>query len=284
MSTLDLRPMGIGDILDVTFRLYRARFVNFLLIALVAYVPFALVMAVLQASIATTAGEIIPQQPFTLDPEAPFAGGPAQAFPIDVGTAMIVFVVGILVFFCIIWPLCQGALVHSISAEYLGEHLGAWESYARAAPRVPRMLLAQFLAGLVIMVGFVLLIVPGVIFSLWFMLIAPVIMLEQVSISGALGRSRELMRGNLGKGFLLALVAGLLAGLINGVSSLAIGMVPWPHPFLSFFLQNAAAALVVPIQMAPIILLYYDLRIRKEGFDLQMLASDLGTMPVATPV
>ena len=42
MAVPDLRPMGIGDILDVTFRLYRRRFLTFLLIALVVYIPYAL--------------------------------------------------------------------------------------------------------------------------------------------------------------------------------------------------------------------------------------------------
>ena len=45
MAAQQLRPMGIGDILDVTFRLYRQRFLTFLLIALVVYVPYALLLA-----------------------------------------------------------------------------------------------------------------------------------------------------------------------------------------------------------------------------------------------
>ena len=45
MSEVMLRPMGVGDILDATFRLYRANFVTFALIGLVAYVPYALVVA-----------------------------------------------------------------------------------------------------------------------------------------------------------------------------------------------------------------------------------------------
>jgi hypothetical protein len=34
--------------------------------------------------------------------------------------------------------------------------------------------------------------------------------------------------------------------------------------------------LVQPLVLLPIMLFYYDLRIRKEGFDLQMLAEQLG--------
>ncbi len=48
MAVPELRPMGIGDILDVTFRLYRQQFLTFLLIALTVYVPYALLVAVSQ--------------------------------------------------------------------------------------------------------------------------------------------------------------------------------------------------------------------------------------------
>ena len=41
----EFRPMSIPDILDTTFRLYRDRFVTFLLIALVVYVPYSLLAA-----------------------------------------------------------------------------------------------------------------------------------------------------------------------------------------------------------------------------------------------
>ena len=37
----------------------------------------------------------------------------------------------------------------------------------------------------------------------------------------------------------------------------------------------AGQVLITPISAAAVILLYYDLRIRKEGFDLEMLAADL---------
>ena len=60
------------------------------------------------------------------------------------------------------------------------------------------------------MLGFVLLIVPGIIFSLWFYVLVPVVVLEGVTGTAALGRSRELMRGNLGKAFLVGFWQGLL--------------------------------------------------------------------------
>jgi hypothetical protein len=263
MTTPELRPMGIGDILDATFRLYRQRFLTFLLVGLVVYVPYALLLALFQ-----TAG-------MTQGERAVAPGG-------QVDMARVVFqVVTFAVFLIILLPLCGAAMVHNISASYLGESLTAGESYSRAAPRLFRLLGAQILAGLCIFVGFLLLIVPGVIFSLWFLLVAPVVVLEGIGGSAALGRSRELMRGNLGKGFLLALVVGILTAIIGGVFGALTALVPWPHPAFETFFDNVLSALLLPIQTAPTILLYYDLRIRKEAFDLQKLAEALGR-PAAT--
>ncbi len=274
MNAQELRPMGIGDILDVTFRLYRQKFLTFLLIALVVYVPYALLMSffammqtsAIQASAATYSSEVEASQL-------------AQA---GVAPAVIVMsVVGGFIFLILVLPLCTAALVKNISASYLGENRSAGQSYSRAAPRLPSLILANILSIVIVFIGICMLFVPGIIFSLWFMLIAPVVVLEGVGGVSALGRSRELMRGNLGKGFLLMLVVGILAWIISFALGLLLGLIPIPFMPLSIFIQNIVPALVLPIQTAPFILLYYDLRIRKEAFDLQKLSESLA-QPEAT--
>ena len=296
MAAPEMRPMSIGDILDTTFRQYRTRFVPFLLITMMVYVPFGLVMAGIQTSLrfaqpgpfGQPGGQrvrvwmvalnqspppvVLAQAPGgQFDPNAP-VGPPNLA-------ALIPLMVGSLIFFLVLWPLCQGALVQNISAAYLGGELGAWESYSRALPRIFRMLITQFLAGIVIMLGCFLLIVPAIIFGLWFTLIVPVVMLEKHGITGTLGRSRELMRGNLGKAFRLGMVVAIMGMVVNYGWAFTSAAIPWPHPFLQHFLGTIVPAVILPIQIAPTILLYYDIRIRKEGFDLERLAAALGVGP-----
>lgn len=261
----DLRPMGIGDILDTTFRLYRNHFATFVLIALVVYVPYAVVDVLLIAS-------LVDEQPQPL-PTAEVADGVALAGFLAMA-----------LLFVVVFPLCQGALVHKISAGYLGESIGAVEAYRRALPRLLRLIWANILAGVVIMVGFIFFIVPGIIFSLWLMLVTTVVMLEDGGAMDALKRSRELMRGNLGKGFLLLLVITLLSigyTLVTELLAVPLAAVP----LLDVFVVNLLAALILPITTAPIILLYYDLRIRKEAFDLERLAAAMPgqDLPLATP-
>jgi hypothetical protein len=198
------------------------------------------------------------------------ARAPAPEF--NVGAVLLGFL-GFFLFAAIFLPLCSAALTQNISAAYLGKELSAGESYQRAAPRLAGLIGTQILAGLIVVLGFCLLIIPGIIFSFWFYVLIPVVVLEGVAGTTALGRSRELMRGNLGKAFMVGFLAGLVAAIIGGILGFVIGMIPWPHPLLRQFLVNLSQALVLPITTAPLTLLYYDLRIRKEAFDLQMLSS-----------
>jgi hypothetical protein len=205
------------------------------------------------------------------NPAAPGPNGVPQFNLLPV----ILTVVGLFLLLAIFLPLCVAALTENISSAYLGQNLSAADSYKRAMPRLGALIITQILAFIIIFVGYCLLIVPGIIFSLWFYALSPVIILEGLSGTAALGRSRELMKGNLGKAFGLAFLVAILSGIIAWVFGFVIGIIPGVRemPMLLLFLQNLANTLLLPIQTAPIVLLYYDLRIRKEAFDLQMLAS-----------
>lgn len=304
-----LRPMGVGDILDGTFRLYKRHFGTFLLIALAVYLPHALLTSGMQylntrtnvrAVLATEQHAEVSDQAEAYQPDidresespgstAPPGGDPvqrtdngAESLPSDASTVAVVgmVVAGLLVLlvFVVVFPLCQGAIVHKVSAGYLGEPIGASESYRRASRRLIKLVLTNILAYLVIAIGFVLLVVPGVIFALWFVPVTAVVMLEGVGGTAALGRSRELMRGNLGKGFVLMLLVTVL-GFMFGMAMGGITALPWPHDALGAFVQTVAQALILPVQLAPLVLLYYDLRIRKEGFDIEQLARSVAEPP-----
>jgi hypothetical protein len=292
MAVPELRPMGVGDILDVTFRLYRQQFLTFLLIALTVYVPYALLLAVSQpfqqsktlqhAGAVQTAGVEQGETKVVWPPQNQQAWPPKDFNPLGFALSMI----GFAAFVIVLLPLCTAALVQNISASYLGEVLTAAQSYSRAAPRLIGLIGTQILVFLAIMGGYLLCIVPGVIFSLWFLLIVPVVILESRVGPSALGRSRELMRGNLGKGFMIGLVVGIFVFMVSWILGMLTPLVPWPHPAVGLFVQTVLLALILPIQTAPWILFYYDLRIRKEAFDLQMLSMALGqpeaNQPLAT--
>jgi hypothetical protein len=169
-------------------------------------------------------------------------------------------------------PLCSAAYIHNISAAYLGTELSAWESYQRAAPRLLPLLVTQLFVGLLVLIGYLACIVPGIILTFWFLLVGPIVVLEGEWGPEAMGRSRELIRGNIGKAFLLAVVVSLITLVFTWILGFSIAMVPWPHELAAPVVANIMQVLIVPLQAAPFLLLYYDLRIRKEAFDLEQLA------------
>jgi hypothetical protein len=263
-NQFELRPMGVGDILDTALRLYRARFVPFLTISLVVYVPY--IALLLALGLAVGGEPEVVQTPF---------GEQASLSP----GATILVGLGNILFFFLLWPLVQGAMIYNISAAYLGEQIGAGESYRRAASRLVSLLGTQILVGLVVCIGLVLLIVPGVIFGLWYMVILPVVLFESLGGSRAMSRSHALMGGNLGKGFLVSLVVGALSLAVGVAASMALHFLGVTHPVVDQALTQLLNAVLLPFLVAPTTLLYYDLRIRKEAFDLQHLSESMTGVP-----
>lgn len=178
---VELRPMGIGDILDATFRLYKKYFVPFMVIALVAYLPYALY------TVAT--GVIWP------DPEIQVSDNPTPEELLRIMSAgsdaqRLAGRVGDIIFGIFVFPLIQAGMTFAISAAILGETVSAGGALSRAKSRMWAVLGTQILVNIVVFIGFILLFVPGIIFSLWFMIAVPVVVIEGLSGSGAMSRAR----------------------------------------------------------------------------------------------
>ena len=274
-AIVELRPMGIGDILDATFRLYKRHLVPFLTIAFVAYLPYALYT--LAIGLAYGPEPVSGEEVFGVFGENTYRSS-AQA-----DSHTILSGLGNFVFMLIVIPLAQAALIFNISGSILGERITAGAAFGRAAGRLLPLFWTQFLVGIVVMIGFVLLFVPGIIFSLWFMIIAPVVVLERINGSPAMTRSRELMKGNLGKGFLLSLVLFLMSWAILFGAGFVFGLLPGVPQLVFEIGFLIIQGILLPIQMAPLILLYYELRVRKEAFDLERLAASV-ELPPTPPV
>lgn len=254
-------PMSVGRILDRAFRLYKQNLVRFLAIAAVIQVPLGLL-------------NLVPQYFFVWRGSAP-AGPPGAA-----GIA------GILVGVLVAWlagALCNAALIKSISESYLGNEVSVGEAYGFVLPRILTVMAVGLLTGLIISVGFALCVVPGIIFALWLVLTTQAVVVEDAGVFEALKRSKSLVAGNLGKVFLLGLAVWVLSWLVGvafGQGGMLLGRtiggdyVPQITGQLS---QLLGRLLIMPVQAGAFILLYYDLRIRKEGFDLEMLAERMGS-------
>jgi hypothetical protein len=291
---MKLEPMGIGDILDTAFRLYRKRFRTFVAIALGVCVPSSFASALLTGAARLLAPSGQPDDETLLNVVStrfPFGGASsaamfarkfAQVLSEDnaatsllglIGSVALIVLAGVVVF-SIAYPLCTGALVVNISASYLGETVGPGQAYVRAFRKLWRLLTAQAWTTLLVLLGLLLCVIPGVVLWLQLALVPLVVLLEDRTAWAALGRSRALVADNLSKVFGLSAIVWLLEIVASAAISTAVHLVPWPTPFIEDFVGYLLIQIVVlPVSIATVVLLYYDLRIRKESFDLQHLAT-----------
>ena len=129
--------------------------------------------------------------------------------------------------------------------------------YARTRAVLGTLVGASLLAGIGIGIGFILLVVPGLIlFSRW-TLVVPAVMLEGRSVGDALARSNRLVTGQTGRVLLVVLVAGLIEGLAGYAIHFAFRSLPG---FWAVWVGGTiASALTVPYLAHVLTVLYYRL-------------------------
>ncbi|MGZ8695003.1 MAG: hypothetical protein ACXWYS_06135 [Gaiellaceae bacterium] len=153
----------------------------------------------------------------------------------------------------------QGAIAESVADVRDGRvDLSIGETLKKVRPLVPRLVGAGLLAALGIIGGLILLIVPGLLLLTWWVLISPVIVLENRGAIDAFGRSRELVRGhgwNVFGTILIGIAIGIAASI---VASLALIWLPSElQDFLSSLISNSV---IGPFIAAAWTLMYFQLR------------------------
>lgn len=125
-----------------------------------------------------------------------------------------------------------------------------------ATPVIGKLILVGIVAGIGIAIGFVLIVVPGLILITIWSVAAPVVVLERPGGLGALGRSRELVRGNgwqvFGVIVVLVIGVGIVAALIEAIGDsggTGVGIV----------VRIIVQVLTAPLSALAAAVLYYEL-------------------------
>jgi hypothetical protein len=124
-------------------------------------------------------------------------------------------------------------------------------------PVLGKLILVGVVAGIGIAIGFVLIVVPGLILATIWSVAAPVVVLERPGGLRALGRSRELVRGNGWNVFAVILLLVILVGLVGAgieagadAAGTAVGLV----------VRVIVGILTAPVSALAAAVLYFDLR------------------------
>jgi hypothetical protein len=173
-------------------------------------------------------------------------------------------------------------LLVALSKGLLIALIGVFGALGMGLVTVVGRLMGPAIGGLVVVVGVVGLCWLVIWVACGYGTTTPIVVLEELSSSfDAFGRSWELTRGTRGKVFGTMAVAWVIGYflpqmVISGISSFLSAQ---GNPALQTFfvvLASLIGIVLAPILPCALTLLYYDLRVRREAFDLQILSEQLG--------
>lgn len=134
--------------------------------------------------------------------------------------------------------------------------------FKSVAPVALTLFLLSIVVGIALVIGFVLLIIPGLFLMTIWAVAAPAVVIERKGVFEALGRSQELVKGhgwNVFGVIVLLFVVLIVVGLVGGALG-AIG-----GDVVSVLVQLVVTVFVAPLIALAASVLYFTLRDVKEG-------------------
>ncbi len=208
------------------------------------------------------------------------------------GSVIVAFIVILAGFIAYLFSV--GGTVFAVSAIYMGQQTSIHASLRQVRGHAGTVFGVLFLSGLIMGGGFILLVIPGIYFACRICVAIAAALLEDIGPSDALGRSFSLTKDFAGRAFMIYLLYFAMAWGIIAVFQIpflalialyakqpqivTVGMILMQ---LGSFLANV---LVAPVSTIGFALFYYDLRVRKEAFDLQVMMQAIGGAPAPAPI
>ena len=283
MATLDLRPLSLGEILDRSFSLYREHFILFIGITAI---PRLLVLALRLVQIFLGISGQIRSVPgssgrVAVAPAIPLGMGAS------IGAGVMLAIVSIIAYLLI-----QGATVSAVADLYMGRSTTISGSFRMVSDELGTLFGVTLLTFLVTIGGLFLLVIPGIYMACRLVVSIPAAVVETLGARKALHRSLALTRGDAGRAFMIIVLYFVLAIAVGAVFT-------WPPSIGLLAARNNPAmmrmwmaitqvstefggVLITPVLMIAVSVFYFDLRVRKEAFDLQIMlnpAAGLRSVP-----
>jgi len=239
-TELTLRPRSATELVDAAFQVFRKAPVHFIVAAAVVYVPWLVIQLAFNLSIQR---DSIPG--------------------FDVLGANLV--AGL-----IIYVILGGAIAVLARDVYLERTPDVAAAYKVVGARIVSLVIVSFIMMISFAIGLVLLFVP-VLYPLSTLFCArQAVVLEGLGPFRAIGRSAGLASGNRKHILGTLILAGILTIAIAIGSGIAAGLVP--STIVQRIIETVVGVCIRPFFSIVETLLYYDVRIRKEAFDIEYMA------------
>ena len=279
MPALDLRPLSLGELLDRTFFVYRR---NFLLLWGIAAIPYGVAVAVIVMFflLARLAGTASPALSNWTSVSTTVVGAVGGGF----------FSIGVIFF--AVFLISFGALVIAVSQLYVGDKVRISDVFRKAFGRFWSLLGVLVLGILSVAAGLIFVVIPGIYVACRLSVAFAVAVIDKIGPLASIRRSFALTKGFAWRAFMIVLLAAAIT-----YAAVAVFQMPFFFLMLASVKNRAmmlfwgvlaeigylfSIVLVAPVSTIGFVLFYYDLRVRKEAFDLQMMMQAIGTEP-ATP-
>ena len=274
----ELRPRFVWDVVDDAFDMYREKFALFCGIAACVAVPIGII------TIAYTATGL--SKMAAASKSDPFAAlgflGPLLFITLPLALAANI--------------LQTGATAIAVEAQLNGQTLTFGDAYKQALTRIWPLLGAMVMVALLVIVGGCAAGIGAIFAIIYLNFVAQAVVLENRSVWSAIKRSKQLAENNMGKVFGLIMLIGFLTSLlsygIQGIVELIFLLIPTGGAQTAQTVQKTlvsqSATGLVGIFLAPVgfiatTLLYYDLRVRREGLDIAVAAQETGVTLAPDP-
>ena len=252
---------GLGDILSVAFEVYKANAAKLIQIVAIVVIPLTFIMALLT------------QVAFKQHCDAAHVNSLsdiANNCTVSFGRSLLISAITYFIAVAI-QQLLIGALTRGAAGALIGRDVDVSASYQYAFSRLGPLIGLALLVALVVGVGFILLVIPGIIFLVFLAVSVPAFIIERLGVTDSMSRSWKLVSGSWWHTLAVIFVAAIIAGVINGILT-AIG----GNSFFGAWILSAIAQIITaPFVALVSVVLYVDLRARHESLNATTLATDL---------
>jgi hypothetical protein len=295
MRTPELKPLRIGEILDVSIKIYLRNALTFMAMVAIAVLPVMFIGTLALLSIAPDLSGVVTESEINA-----FVGG-------AIVIAIIQFIGGLI---------ATGACFKGVGEAYLGKTPRTGESVRFAAKKAHSLLWILFLTLLFIALALFAAALPlalfaqgsdagavilGIAFLVVFAYLAvklslgiAALLAEGLRGTEAMVRSWGLVTGRWWATFAVLFVAILLIRIVGFIFDLVFDPLITVEPgetitsLTGLIVWNQIVGFIVgvltqPFLSAVVAIAYFDLRVRKEGYDLELLARQIGEAPPTQP-
>jgi hypothetical protein len=233
------RELSLAEVISKTFDLYRQGFTRYFLLFVVVEAVIGVVTGIAQHAF------ILPTVPSNPTPQEFFNWMPGL-FGALIPLVGLIGIVNIVFF-----PIAEGGAIKLASEQIEKRQAELGASIRFAASKLLWIWALSIVVGVILFLGFIALIIPGIILAIMFALALPVLLLENKGVFDSMGRSRELVRHRWLKTFATFLLLAIIVIICSAIASAVSG----PFGVASPVVNALLSAFYLPL--SPILMTVY---------------------------